>query len=73
MTLLTSDIDPNRLEELENYWVDVAFYLSAGEQAPLKSAKEVFEMPISRVLRLVRKLNELYEKQEQERKKTSRK
>jgi len=70
LTLLQSNSDP---DTRERYWTDVAFFLSAGEQAPLKSAQEVFQMPISRVLRLVEKLNELYEKQEQERKKASRK
>lgn len=50
----------------EQYWIDLAFSLTVGDMAPLKSVDEVMKMPVHRVYRLAEKLNELYEHQRRE-------
>jgi transposase-like protein len=74
-TTLLSEIATNskELERDRQYWIDLAFYLSVGEQAPFSSVEEVMNLPISTVLYMTKKLNDLYERQAREQKKQSRK
>jgi hypothetical protein len=44
----------------------VAFFLTTGEQAPISSVAEVYNMPIERRNYFVTQLNTMYEKQREE-------
>lgn len=60
------EFTPEAIAQREQYWTDMAFSLTVGDMAPIKSVDEVFKMPVKRVYRLAEKLNELYEHQRRE-------
>lgn len=65
LSLLESGVS-GEFEDFEDYLNHVAFYLSTGEQAPFKSAVEVYNLTSKQRNFFVRKLSDLYQKQQEE-------
>lgn len=53
-------------QDWEDYLRDIAFFLTVGEQAPFKSAAEVYQLSPRDRNAWVEKLSDLYKKQKEE-------